>query len=56
MTDEERKTLIARIAKKTKEAKRLSPEEAMKRLVKSGIYTEDGRLSPRYGGREVAGA
>ena len=56
MTDEERRALSARIAKKTREAKAMTPEEALRRLVESGIYTEDGRLSPRYGGREVAGA
>ena len=34
----------------------LSLEERVKRLIESGILTEDGELSPRYGGPAAASA
>ncbi len=54
MTDSERKALLARIASDTKAVKQMPAEEARKRLVEGGIYREDGRLSPRYGGKPAA--
>lgn len=54
MTDEERKTLIERIQRATKEARTLPKEEVLRRLINKGFATEDGQLSAEYGGRRVA--
>lgn len=54
MTDAERKAILARLAKANKDAQSLSREEARQRLIKEGLYTEDGRLSARYGGKAAA--
>lgn len=30
--------------------KAMTPEERIRTLVRAGIYTEDGQLTPKYGG------
>ncbi|MGH7022102.1 MAG: hypothetical protein ACREEB_00775 [Caulobacteraceae bacterium] len=54
MTDNERKQLLAKIEKETKQAKSLTREEARRRLIDGGFLTEDGQLSARYGGKIAA--
>jgi hypothetical protein len=54
MTNEERKRLLAKIARSTKAIQKMSPEEARRRLVNEGIYNEDGSVAARYGGKVAA--
>lgn len=50
MTDEERKALLEKMRVAAEEAKKMTPEQARSALIKGGFLTEDGQLSPEYGG------
>ena len=54
MTDQDRKALLDRMVRATREAKTLPPAEALRRLVEGGFYTEEGKLTPQYGGKATA--
>jgi hypothetical protein len=45
-----RKELLAAHERALKRLDRMTPQEGFETLVKAGIFTPDGRLSPRYGG------
>jgi hypothetical protein len=54
MTDDERKSILATIAKAREKTQKMSQEQARKRLVDEGLYDENGRLSVQYGGKIAA--
>ncbi len=45
-----RSELLAAHERALKRLDTLTPEEGFQTLVKAGIYTVDGKLTPRYGG------
>ena len=45
-----RKELLAAHERALKRADNMTAQEGFASLVKAGIYTPDGKLSPRYGG------
>ena len=45
-----RKELLAAHERALKRVGKMTAEEGFASLVKAGIYTPDGKLSPRYGG------
>ena len=46
----DRKKQAALHAKVLEEVRSMTPEEGFKDLIKSGIYTPEGKLAPEYGG------
>ncbi|HVY34161.1 MAG TPA: hypothetical protein VG960_07045 [Caulobacteraceae bacterium] len=52
MTDEARLDAIRQLAARHIEANTATQEDARASLVRKGIYTEAGRLTPEYGGPE----
>lgn len=51
MTDQERAHLLEVLAKQ-KQFHQANPDEANAFLARTGIYTEDGQLTPEYGGKQ----
>ena len=45
-----RQELLAAHERALKRLDRMTPQEGFETLVKAGIFTPDGKLSPRYGG------
>jgi hypothetical protein len=54
MTDETLLKAIKQLAERHIAANTATPEAARASLVRKGIYTENGRLTPEYGGEERA--
>jgi hypothetical protein len=54
MTDAERKALLEKMQASVKEAKKMTPEQARRRLASEGFCDESGRLSRQYGGKVAA--
>jgi hypothetical protein len=52
MTDERRAEIRKMIERHTQKAL-ASPAAARASLIKTGIYTKDGKLSPNYGGKKT---
>ena len=51
MSDEEREALLKKIQASTEEARKMTREEARKRLQTEGYCDERGRLTADYGGK-----
>ncbi len=45
-----RSELLAAHERALKRTREMTPHEGFKSLVRAGIYTPDGKLTPRYGG------
>ncbi|PWU14705.1 MAG: hypothetical protein C5B50_16780 [Verrucomicrobia bacterium] len=45
-----REELLAAHERALKATRKMTPEQAFESLVRAGIYTRDGKLTPRYGG------
>jgi len=56
MSDAERNELLDILEKATKEARSMTPADALQRLVDEGFYTADGKLSVQYGGKAKSAA
>jgi hypothetical protein len=45
-----RSELLAAHERALKRVRKMTPKEGFESLVRAGIYTRDGKLTPRYGG------
>ena len=45
-----RQELLAANERALKQMQKMTPKEGFASLVRAGIYTRDGKLTPRYGG------
>ena len=54
MTDHEREALLAKMRASVEQAKNLTKQQARQKLAQEGFCDAQGRLSPAYGGEQVA--